>query len=545
MKKVRRMANRIMSLFLALVMLCAVQDVTVFAQTEDTFAAEETSDEAAQKEFEDAKSAIESALADIEVSNNTTQEEMLNAVEAAIPTGSSVTVRVDLGFEKATTTAEGSLAIDITLYCGEEYDFLRVVKTIPMVNTQDVADIEEDQAAVKKELNKVTANNKTTKEELLNIARAAAKHGTTVAWGPDLKMTKADFENDGLISGTIFLTLNKVQRTVFVYMKIPMFVRKIPSNQISVCAEEWEILRLVNVERAKNGGTPLLMTSDLQTACNIREKELSQKYSHTRPNGKSCFTAVSSKAQSRYMGENIAWQQGYRSDNMPFPQRFMNSWMNSKEHRENILDRRYGYIGVGFYETSSSTRSRKWSVQIFSGGSIIKSWTTSSGKTNFENADAMMEDYLICTDSSGAKAYMPLDTAYMKKTDIGYTMQLGSSNPVTLSIGKENAGKELVQPVVKKTSLSKKPKPGKKRFTVYWKKIAGISGYEISYSTSGKFTDMTTESKVVTKASSTKLTVKKLKAKKKYYVRIRTYKTVDGINYYSEWSAKKSVVTKK
>lgn len=72
-----------------------------------------------------------------------------------------------------------------------------------------------------------------------------------------------------------------------------------------------------------------------------------------------------------------------------------------------------------------------------------------------------------------------------------------------------------------------------------------MSGYEVSYSTSGKFTDKTTDSKVVKKASKTKLTVKKLKAKKKYYVRIRTYKTVDGINYYSKWSAKKSVVTKK
>lgn len=58
---------------------------------------------------------------------------------------------------------------------------------------------------------------------------------------------------------------------------------------------------------------------------------------------------------------------------MPFPQRFMNSWMNSKGHRENILDRRYGYVGVGFYETSSAVRSRKWSVQIFASGPNIKS----------------------------------------------------------------------------------------------------------------------------------------------------------------------------
>lgn len=74
----------------------------------------------------------------------------------------------------------------------------------------------------------------------------------------------------------------------------------------------------------------------------------------------------------------------------------------------------------------------------------------------------MMEEYLICTDSNGVKSYMPLDTAYMKKTKTGYAMQLYCGSSVTLSIGKENAGKELDQPVVKKNSFSKKPKAAKK-----------------------------------------------------------------------------------
>lgn len=159
---------------------------------------------------------------------------------------------------------------------------------------------------MKQALNKVTANNKTTKEELLNIARAAAKHGTAVVWDPDLKMAKADFEKDGIISGTIFLSLNGVRGTVFVYKKIPMFVRKIPSDQISVCKKEWEILRLVNVERAKKGRVPLSMTSVLQTAGNTREQELSKKFSHTRLNGKSCFTAVPQQSPKFVIWEKIS-----------------------------------------------------------------------------------------------------------------------------------------------------------------------------------------------------------------------------------------------
>ena len=49
----------------------------------------------------------------------------------------------------------------------------------------------------------------------------------------------------------------------------------------------------------------------------------------------------------------------------------------------------------------------------------------------------------------------------------------------------------------------------------------------------------------LTKNKATESSIKKLKAKKKYYVRIRTYKTVSGGKYYSEWSKVKTVTTKK
>lgn len=48
----------------------------------------------------------------------------------------------------------------------------------------------------------------------------------------------------------------------------------------------------------------------------------------------------------------------------------------------------------------------------------------------------------------------------------------------------------------------------------------------------------------IKKAKTLTATIKKLKAKKKYYVRIRTYKTVKKKNYYSTWSGAKSVKTK-
>lgn len=77
---------------------------------------------------------------------------------------------------------------------------------------------------------------------------------------------------------------------------------------------------------------------------------------------------------------------------------------------------------------------------------------------------------------------------------------------------------------------------------VKWKKVKGVYGYQIQYSTLSKFK----KAKKITikKAKTTSKTIKKLKAKKKYYIRIRTYRIVNGKKKYSSWSKKKSQKTK-
>ena len=75
-----------------------------------------------------------------------------------------------------------------------------------------------------------------------------------------------------------------------------------------------------------------------------------------------------------------------------------------------------------------------------------------------------------------------------------------------------------------------------------------MTGYQIQYSTSSKFTKKTTASLQISKKSVSR-SVTKLKAKKKYYIRIRTYKNVKVAGkdtaLYSSWSKVKSVTTKK
>ncbi len=95
----------------------------------------------------------------------------------------------------------------------------------------------------------------------------------------------------------------------------------------------------------------------------------------------------------------------------------------------------------------------------------------------------------------------------------------------------------------KGTSISKVI-PKKKGFTVIWKKQKKqVTGYEIAYSTDKKFKKKNTKAVLVRKNTMTSKTISKLKAKKKYYVRIRTYKVVKGKKYYSGWSKERSHFT--
>ena len=89
---------------------------------------------------------------------------------------------------------------------------------------------------------------------------------------------------------------------------------------------------------------------------------------------------------------------------------------------------------------------------------------------------------------------------------------------------------------------------GSKSFTVTWKKqttkmsTSKVTGYQIRYSTSKS---MANAKIIKVKGSAAqKKTVSKLKAGKKYYVQVRTYKTVGSTTLYSAWSAKKAVTTK-
>lgn len=114
-----------------------------------------------------------------------------------------------------------------------------------------------------------------------------------------------------------------------------------------------EVLRFTNIERAKEGAQPLKYNKTLQDAAMIRAKEIYVKFSHERPNGTSYKTILGC-----VNGENIAMGYGDAES-------VVEGWMNSSGHKVTMLDNRYQYLGVGFYESDNG--NYYW-VQDFSTG---------------------------------------------------------------------------------------------------------------------------------------------------------------------------------
>lgn len=83
----------------------------------------------------------------------------------------------------------------------------------------------------------------------------------------------------------------------------------------------------------------------------------------------------------------------------------------------------------------------------------------------------------------------------------------------------------------------------KKEVVVEWKKITGVTGYEILHATDKKF-KKNKKTVTIKKAGTTKTIIKKLKSKKKYYVKVRAYKTVNKVKVFGAYSKVKSIKCK-
>ena len=127
-----------------------------------------------------------------------------------------------------------------------------------------------------------------------------------------------------------------------------------------------EVVRLVNVERAKEGLAPLGTYDSLTRAAQIRAPEIVTLFSHDRPDGTSCFTAMDQTGATKgayTWGENIAAGNATAAATVE-------QWMNSPGHRANILNAKFTHIGVGYQHSAGSTYGHYW-VQMFTGTNAV------------------------------------------------------------------------------------------------------------------------------------------------------------------------------
>lgn len=211
-----------------------------------------------------------------------------------------------------------------------------------------------------------------------------------------------------------------------------------------------------------------------------------------------------------------------------------------------------GYYSDDKYTTSENADSTAYAMMAYSvAGEFDKAYEAYQLLKNFESKNngvfmaadwktgILGENKLATADALRALSYF--DKACDQKIkDLSNSDSTKPTEPKPAPTTKpETAKPQSTKPA--KTKVQK-ISTGKKSITAQWKKVAGVSAYQVQIATNKKFSKNKKTFKVSKK--STKVKIKKLKAKKVYYVRVRSYKKVNGKKVYSKWSTVRKVKTK-
>lgn len=329
---------------------------------------------------------------------------------------------------------------------------------------------------------------------------------------------------------------------------------------------------------------PLKWSSDLEYIARIRAAEAIVVTGHTRPNGQSCFRLKSPKGISSF-NEVLAWSS---SSSMVTG---VNQWYREKEdwvhgndavtgHYTAMIDPNARYVGLGLF-TSSKGAWPSATCGRFSSASQLDS-TKASAVSNCVQTVEVQQSYLSGSGSvvgasntklqnlsvgdrqecllirtltyDGAKSsvrflgnvtWTSSNTKVVTVDASGVMKVLGKGSAVIKAVSSD--GVTAVKSITVKSSMQrikiKKIKAAKKKFTIQWRADKTVRGYQIQYCTKKNFKSVV-KTVAVKGASKKSKTIRKLKSKKKYYVRIRSYAKENGKKIYSEWSAVKKIKTK-
>ncbi len=207
----------------------------------------------------------------------------------------------------------------------------------------------------------------------------------------------------------------------------------------------------------------------------------------------------------------------------------------------------YNVVVFGYHDSSVCDNKRYYniSVSITPTKHIVVTKPTATTATTTTTSTSTKPVITTTTTTGSVTTKNPTNTTPTSTTTkpVSVTTIKPSIKPT------ESHSTQLIitQPITKITlpnaTKIKRLIKGKKLIKVTWKKINGIKGYQIQVATDKKF-KKNIKTVTIKKAKSTKSKIKKLKAKKKYFVRICTYKVINGRTIYSKWSPVKTIKTK-
>lgn len=201
-------------------------------------------------------------------------------------------------------------------------------------------------------------------------------------------------------------------------------------------------------------------------------------------------------------------------------------------------------VTVPYYNNYSHDHDRTW-VYVPDEESYVKATCTKDGHYNMVNPCKVCGDKEVVATVKIPATGKHTAAAAKKENVVAATTKKGGSYDLVVRCADcgeiiSSTHKTTAKIVVNASKINSVKNYKGKKAKVYLKKAASVTGYQIQYGTKKNFKGA--------KAVNTKATTKyltKLAKNKKYYVRVRTYKTVDGKLYYSSWSGAKTVTIKK
>lgn len=320
-----------------------------------------------------------------------------------------------------------------------------------------------------------------------------------------------------------------------------------------------------------SGLKPLDYDYDLEKVAMQRAAEIALAWGHTRPNGESCFSAYAEQGIVRFsaVGENIAIGYGTAAS-VFYGWQETDKDYSGQGHRRNMLSSAFTAVGIGhavcggvhcwvqnFQSPSINTNTveavdvektipvevlkssvteisvtaDKKNCKVPYGGSVALPDITTTIRLKNTWGRAVSLSTPVQWEIAG-KEYAELsgDSIIGKKpgqTQLTATVEVNGTKTVVIPL-------EITVPAPKKVTAVKAA-AGKKQIRISWKQDANASGYQVLYAQDKQFKKA--KKSIIVKSKSAKTTIKGLKAKKTYYVKVRAYKTAGGKNIYGPYSS--------